>query len=700
MRSSRTTFFAAAGAVVVALLGIPVTSAAAAPRSTTAASAAADPTPAGAVHYATFTVTPTGTTVTFVGTTRWTATEAVTGTHPTFSGSHPVSSTALPAAQLPAAPEVRKGLNVAGVPGARGASSVHGPRGRLTTVSTQSISATHPGLTPFTGTIDAFDQGLLHPERTHTGLPGVDVEPPDQALCANGTYTVEMNNEVMQVFTSTDAPMSAHGMALENLFGTPEIFGATTPTGTLNVQGDVRCQWDPQSHRWFASQLWLTESGAHSSSNSRFGWSGVFLAVSATTTPTGAWHVFFVPDMNDVKHTTTCNGTPVTTLPPAGTANPCFGDQPLLGMDGNAVYLATNEYSIFSTTLLGAANVYLLSKQDLTTYTPTASSSGTPLSPIYWTHVGTVVPPYTSHVKKGTRIHPWYSIVPAVSAGTSPTTTLYALSNVTYFTTGGTKVAEWSFSTTSNVTGDTAPVVGGVAIATTKPYSEPPLATQKAGTTPLGTLWNRYQSKRTHGPKLKEGPIQTNTDRMTTAAYDPVTGTLWGALNTGVTATGPEAGIAWFSMKPSGSGHTLSASTVASGDVALAGADVMFPSIAFTTSGKGLMDMSLSGPSYYPSTAYTTLTSSGPAATVHIAFAGAGPQDGFTEYTGFGTPFYEPRWGDYSTAVASGTTFYFASEAIAAPNCSVTAFLRTFTCGGTRDLFANWGTSVSALPAA
>ena len=693
MRPTRSTFFAAAGAVAVALLGIPATSAVAAPRSTPAPSAATAP---KAQHYATFTVTPTGTAVTFVGTTHWTATEAVNGTHPDTtppgaSGTHPAfSSAGVPVAQAPEVASTRKGLNVAGLPGARGAASLHGPRGRLAAVQSQSLSPTHTGVKSYGGTIDAFDQGLLHPQFTHTGLPGVDVEPPDQALCANKTFTVEMNNEVMQVFKSTGAPQSTHGMALENLFTTPEIFGATTPTGTVNVQGDVRCQWDPQSGHWFATQLWLTESGATSKRNKPFGWSGVFVAVSTTTAPTGAWHVFFVPDMNNVMGTTSCSAT----------SNPCFGDQPLLGMNANTIYLATNEYSIFTTTLLGAANVYLLSKKDLTTYIPPSQgSSGSTPSPIYWSPLGTVVPPVTSEVSTGTRSHPWYSIVPAVSDGTYPATTLYALSNVTYSTTGGTKVAEWAFSTTANVTRGSTSVPGAVAIATTLPYSEPPLAVQKAGTTPLGTLWNKFQSKTAHGPKPKEGPIQTNTDRMTTAAYDPATGALWGALNTGVTARGPEAGIAWFALTPSGSGKTLSATKVSSGDVALAGADVMFPSIAFTTSGAGLMDMSLSGRSYYPSTAYTTLTSNGQFTTVHIAFMGQGPQDGFTEYTGYGTPFYEPRWGDYSTAVANGTTFSFASEVIAAPNCSVTAFVRTFTCGKTRDLFANWGTSVSTLKA-
>jgi hypothetical protein len=77
---------------------------------------------------------------------------------------------------------------------------------------------------------------------------------------------------------------------------------------------------------------------------------------------------------------------------------------------------------------------------------------------------------------------------------------------------------------------------------------------------------------------------------------------------------------------------------------------------------------------------------------------GQSPQDGFTEYQGFpGQTF--PRWGDYSEAIflpGSGDRIYFANEYIQFPNCTGPAFTLTIgTCGGTRDGFANWGTSVN-----
>ena len=86
--------------------------------------------------------------------------------------------------------------------------------------------------------------------------------------------------------------------------------------------------------------------------------------------------------------------------------------------------------------------------------------------------------------------------------------------------------------------------------------------------------------------------------------------------------------------------------------------------------------------------------------------AGTGPrsrpgpvaQDGFTEYQGYpGST--RPRWGDYSWAIFapwSGGKIYFATNYIQYPNCTGSAFTLTAgTCGGTRDGFANWGTSVN-----
>ena len=82
---------------------------------------------------------------------------------------------------------------------------------------------------------------------------------------------------------------------------------------------------------------------------------------------------------------------------------------------------------------------------------------------------------------------------------------------------------------------------------------------------------------------------------------------------------------------------------------------------------------------------------------INVADLGKSPEDGFGEYQGYpgGT---RPRWGDYSWAIYPGTgdRIYFATNYIQSPNCTGKAFTLTIgTCGGTRNGFANWGTSVN-----
>lgn len=699
MKRKLGSLFAGAGAMTLAVLGVP------------AATAVATASPAATVTAGpsaqTFTLTKVTTTVKFIRTTTFTPTQKVSGA--------PASPTAkVGRVQAPNEPNIGKGLNPAGRPGPKrpgaqqSTSSLTDPlTGATTTLTTTSSAATVEG-------INAFGQGLLHPTYTPTrfGVPGLAVEPPDQGLCSNGTYTVEVNNEVMRVFTGTSLTpvqktnnQTNHGMALENLFTAPEIFGVTRPGGTVNVQGDPRCQWDPTSGRWFASQIWLTESGFKSTSNARFGWAGTFVAVSQTTNPTGSWNVFFVPDQFNAQHIDGCNNTPITALTRKGhrhLANPCFGDQPLLGINGNSVFISVNDYPILTLTgPFGVANTYFLNKSDLTSFTANTHRT---LSPIWWTHEGDTLARPGAPVTCPADHCTWYSIVPAVSDGTYPSsTTLYAMSNVTFTTTGGTKVALWQFDTAAiSTTGTT--FRGSVAITTSEKYTEPPLAVQAPGTTPLGTLWKQLQfrtsHKSTHVAPPTPGPIETNTDRITTAAYDPATGKVWGALNTGVTVAGAnQAGIAWFAVTPPTLGGRFSGpSTETSGYVSVRGADVYFPSIAFTNGGAGLMDFGFSGSTYHPSAAFVSVTGTTPSvtSTAHVAHMGKGPQDGFTEYTSYGTSTFRPRWGDYSMALASGTTFYFATETIYQA-CSTAAFQTTMTCGASRSELANWSTSVSKL---
>ena len=158
-------------------------------------------------------------------------------------------------------------------------------------------------------------------------------------------------------------------------------------------------------------------------------------------------------------------------------------------------------------------------------------------------------------------------------------------------------------------------------------------------------------------------------------------------------------------------------SLTSQGYVSLRHEDLEFPAMAAEGyyhqdggNGRAIMTFTLSGNGgptradhggFYPSTAYGRLTSTSNGllgSVINIADLGESPQDGFTEYGGYPGP-TGPRWGDYSNAIFlpwSGGRIYFATNYIQYPNCVGSAFTLTLgTCGGTRDGYANWGTSVN-----
>ncbi len=133
-------------------------------------------------------------------------------------------------------------------------------------------------------------------------MPGVDVEPSDQGLCASSTNTMEINNTVIYVYSGSSTTPETLA-PLESLFNTPEIFGADGPSDpSLSIQGDPRCFYDNATNRWYASQIWLDENDFTPQ-----GWAGTWLAVSETSDPTGAWNVYFIPDLSNQTGTGTCS---------------------------------------------------------------------------------------------------------------------------------------------------------------------------------------------------------------------------------------------------------------------------------------------------------------------------------------------------------------------------------------------------------
>lgn len=553
------------------------------------------------------------------------------------------------------------------------------------TVTGSPVAGATSGLLSAPG-INAYDQGVTHP--VNAALPGVDIEPSDQGLCASSSATVEVNNMVIKVFQGSTLSTPVTTAPLEKLFGTPEIFGAGGDA-SYSVQGDPRCFYDNATGRWYASQLWLDFNDATPQ-----GWAGTYLAVSQTSDPTGAWNVYFIPDLSNATGASTCNNDPITD----SNANPCYGDQPLLGVDANTVQISTNEYSLVGSTPAGQDNYYFLSKSAL--------DSGSSSVGVWWSAIGeTVATP---------GVGPWYSLVPAQSPDGQYSSafngTSYALSALDFTNSGDQRIAEWAFTNTSAVDNS-----GSIGIyektLTSGEYGMPPMAAQKTGPTPLGDFYNAITGAPNTHPKktvvpnrspLPEGPIQTNDDRMATAAFDTSTDSIVGALNTGVNqfaggSTRTYAGVAYFVVRPLLDSGGLESSTVTTGYISPSGANAFFPAAAIAPNGKGVIDYAMSGTGYYPSTAYSTVAAADVVdTTVHVASAGAGPQDGFSEYQDLGTALYVPRWGDYSAATVVGNSVAFASEMIN-QSCTDAQFVADFTCGGTRDAFINWGTSVNLL---
>ena len=244
-------------------------------------------------------------------------------------------------------------------------------------------------------------------------------------------------------------------------------------------------------------------------------------------------------------------------------------------------------------------------------------------------------------------------------------------------------------------------------VRTVNAYSIPPRSQQKKGNIPLGQCLNNpkcstFLNGQTdpYAPEV-EGVLDSNDTRMQQVTY--AAGKLWGALDTSLTVGGKNlAGIEWFIVSPSVSSGSVSASVLKQGYLGLTQTNLIYPAIGVTTSGKGVMAFTLVGTNNYPSAAYASIDTNGTGA-VHIAAAGLGPQDGFTEYkyySPFGNGVTRPRWGDYGGAVPVGNTVWIASEYIG-QTCTLAQYEAGFnpsqfgSCGGTRTAFANWYTRIS-----
>ena len=374
------------------------------------------------------------------------------------------------------------------------------------------------------------------------------------------------------------------GLAPEVIRSTPPIYGPFI--------SDPRCYYDKQTNRWFMTEL---EYETDPATGNPIGPTSTMIAVSQTGDPTGIWNIYSLPTTDDGS-----DGTP--THPNC----PCFGDQPLLGADANAIFISTNEFPLFVAGFNGS-QVYAISKKALVK----ALAAN-----VVQFNLGTLPAP-----DGGT----WYSVQPATVPpnGAFAANTEFFLSALQFINEFDDRVAVWAVTNTDTINKNNPRLQLLQTVITSEVYGQPNPATQKAGPTPLGT-------------SLGEGLelIDTNDDRMNQVVY--ANGILWSGVNTPVhVGSNYLTGIAYFGVMPWVAGKKLFAFMASQGYVAVAGDNVIFPSIGANNNGEAAMAFTLVGPDYFPSMGYMPL-SLWHSGNVHIGGPGTSPEDGFSGYVAYG----------------------------------------------------------------
>lgn len=463
-------------------------------------------------------------------------------------------------------------------------------------------------------------------------------EPPDQGLAVGNGFVFEAINDVFGIYDTTGF-LVAGPISANQFFRLPPTVQKGKFVGPS--VSDPRAYFDHDIQRWFVTAV---EYGLPN------GRTYLLLAVSVSSDPFSSFHLYSIDATNDGNHGT-----------PAHPGCPCIPDQPLIGADRYGFYISANEFG----TGFNGAEIYALSKDIL-------AFGGLPTLEIF------------SGLPLAEAVA--YSVQPAnsVSFTSEPFTGVeYFLSALDFTGTLDNRIAVWAMLDTSSLIDFHPHPTLTHKIITSQVYGQPPPAIQNPGLYPLGM-------------SLDDPPeyLETNDDRMNQVVFE--NGKLWSGVNTVVGGVGGQArraGIAYFIVTPNVTGSVLSASFTKNGYVSAPGLDsVIFPAIGATPSGRAAMVFTLVGPTptpafiftnvFYPSMAFSTISSRSGPGVIQLGAAGFAPEDGFSGYKQFGGNGVA-RWGDYSAAVAdTDNSIWMATEWI--PDSP-------------RTKLTNWGTFIGQL---
>ncbi len=574
------------------------------------------------------------------------------------------------------------------------------------------ISSRSGGATGVKG-LNAVDSGEAYLE---------DVEPADQGLCAGNGYVVESNNigEILVFDTALHRKSSV--IPLDTLMG-------LTSRG-WSSGGDISCLYDYNNGgHWF-----FTEFVSSTSEASGGTFAGCFagvantcyegIAVTVGSDPFGPYNVYFLSaDYNPSEP-----GYPYL-----------LNDFAKISTTRDAFLVFYDEFPLVVPGLGGGgfngAQEFAFNKNALELGLPvTLHGKPNPAFTVAIENMGLLPTPNGTCSKDDEYGLPgitcWYSVIPAqppdpTQYDNSHGGSGFMLETLDFYGQGDGRIAVFDWTGLDNLNSPNCFTCAGIQFGgqlfsgVSFYYGEGFLGAQKSGPIPLGDECGAAGlSTDTSCP---ESGIATNGDNMTQVSQ--AQGQIWGAISTEINQTyssgSPEVhqGAAYWVIGTTTFDIFRVFSLTSQGYVSPAHEDLEFPAMAaegyfFEDGGNGgaIMTFTLSGNGgptgaddggFYPSTAYGRLTSFSNGllgSEVNIADLGESPQDGFSEYAGYPGP-TRPRWGDYSSAIFlpwSGGKIYFSTNYIQYPNCGEPEFTLTLgTCGGTRDGFANWGTSVN-----
>jgi hypothetical protein len=448
-------------------------------------------------------------------------------------------------------------------------------------------------------------------------------EPPDQGLCVGYLADLHTGKHIPAMFEMVNNVIAIYltngKLVIETSLGT--FFGDINfPAGTTAVAGDPRCHFDMQTHTFFFSVTVIGTTSFLPGSLSR-----VDLAAINANTQKGV----------EILLDTTNRKNPNC---------PCFADEPLFGIDSNAVFVSTN---VFSLTNGSFQNVLLIAFAK---------------EPIVNRELKKI------HVFEGSfprfvGNRPVFGVQPAINVSFSNGE---YLENAVVSNNIENTLILWHV-TDQNIANGVAPKLNlQPAIIKVENYATPvPAASTGSGVSANGI---------TSAALLDAGDSRI---QQVQGIQDEGSIELWSALSTNIKIQGDPKirdGIAWFRIDPQ------NASVVEQGYVFSAGNYLLYPTILHTSHGATAIVFSVTNSKLNPSAAYIFSPSSPTNfGSIFTAALGVNP---YLTATANLRPNGSARWGDYSAAALSqgGTNIWLATEFI--PVQSSTNFV------------LNWGTQV------